>query len=59
MNECVWILVIVPSTAGERVRGKMENRNACNSKRKIRSSREIKQSIKGVFNGKKNNPVGN
>lgn len=51
--------MIVPSTAGERVRGKMENRNACNSKRKIRSSREIKQNIKGVFNGKKNNPVGN
>lgn len=51
--------VIVPSIAGERMCGKMENRNACNSeKEKIHASKEIKQSGKGVFKGRSNNPVG-
>lgn len=51
--------MIVPSIAREKMCGKMENRNACNSKRKkIHASKEIKQSGKGVCKGRSNNPVG-
>lgn len=51
--------VIVPSIAGERMCGKVENRNACISKRKkMHASKEIKQSGKEMFEGRSNNPVG-
>lgn len=50
--------MIVPLITGKRVCGKMENRNACNAKRKkVCASKELKQSARGMFKRRRNNPA--